>query len=803
MTLPHARTRFVGRTADLARLAELCARGTSIATLWGPPGAGKTRLAIELCRAGLTRSGRPAQTWFADLTGARDAGEMCAAVWCALGAPGGPPEPRWLATALAGREPGVLVLDNLEQLAAHAARTVGVWAEAAPDLFFLVTSRQRLRLAGEVLHEVAPLGAEAVELFIDRAWGGAPPSAESADPAAIAALVARLEGLPLAIELAAARVDVLGIEGLLAQLASPLDALGRAPRDAPLPHATLRHAIDASYRLLSPREQRAYAECAVFRGGFSLAAGAAVLSSAPGASPLELVEALRDRALLRRTGEGGAVRFAMFDAIRAHALGHLADGAAVRARHSRHFLAVARELDAADQANLVDAIAYALDAGGAAAPELAAALEQIDPSLLPDRLVDRLGAAALGPRGRRLRGRALQLRGRTDEARAELERARAAADDSLRAELLTDLGLLHHQLRDLDRAAAAYREALAIHTARGDRAAVARCTGNLGAVHHDARRYREALDHYQRALGDFRATGQRRMEGTFLSNLAVLLQEQGAFARARATYRAALERLAGTGDRRLEAITRSNLGLLAHEMGDLEQALRDHEAALATLRDLVDVRSQALALGRLALALAALGRVDEAQASQRRAERLLEGTGDRVALGALGMFRTFIDLCRGADEEFVRDRVREARSPSFAAGSSLIDLCDDARAALRLMDAVLAGADGTGAVLVVGPEAAWFTLPCGRTQDLASRRVLRRLLLRLVECHREARGEGITLDALREAGWPGERLKHEAAVNRVHVALTELRRRGLRPWLLHRQGRYLLDPVLRVELSAG
>jgi predicted ATPase len=798
MSTPRPRTRFVGRTGDLVRLAELCRTGASMATLWGPPGAGKTRLALELCaRRDLVRSGRRPQTWFCDLSGARDLPEVFAAVWRALGARDGPLCTRWIATALAGRDPGVLVLDNMEQVAEHAAQTVGVWAEAAPDVFFLVTSRERLRLVGEVTHEVAPLGAEAVELFVDRAWGGAPPPAESADPAAIAELVARLEGIPLAIELAAARVDALGIDGLLAQLARPLDALGRAPRDAPPHHASLRCAIEGSWQLLGEREQRACAECAVFRGGFSLEAAEAVLSDGPA---LDLLEALRDRALLRRSSDGGLVRFSMFEVIRAHALEQLGDReGAARARHSDHFLRAAARLGGADQENLADAIAFALEAGGGS-PELADALELLDPSLLSDRLVDLVGDAALGARGRRVRGRALQLRGRLDEARGELERAAASADDAMRGALLADLGVLHHQLRELDAATAAYEEASILHRNAGDRAAEARCTGNLGAIHHDARRYDEAIDHYQRALADFRATGQHRMEGIFLTNMAVLLQEQGAMARARATYRAALDRLAATGDHRLEAITRSNLGLLAHETGDAEEARCCHERALATLRDVVDVRSEALALGRLAIALADLGRLDEARASLRRAERLLAGTGDRVSLGVLGLYRAYVDLEDGAGEEFVRDRIDEARAPAFAASSSLLDLCDDARTAVRLIDARLAGA-GCGEVLVVGPEAAWFTLPGGHTQDLASRRVLRRLLLRLVESHRAARGEGVSLEALREAGWPGETVLHAAAVNRVHVALTELRRRGLKPWLLHRQGRYLLDPSLRVDLG--
>ena len=129
------------------------------------------------------------------------------------------------------------------------------------------------------------------------------------------------------------------------------------------------------------------------------------------------------------------------------------------------------------------------------------------------------------------------------------------------------------------------------------------------------------------------------------------------------------------------------------------------------------------------------------------------------------------------------------------------DLSDDARTAVRLVEALLAKSGAAGGVLLVGPEASWFAPPGGVAHDLARRRVLRRLLLRLIEKHREAPGEGLTLDALREAGWPGERVLEQAATNRVHVALTELRRRGLKHCLIRKHARYLIDPGLRVHLS--
>jgi predicted ATPase len=829
MNVPKPQTRFVGRADDLARLGALYAARTPIVTLWGPPGIGKTRLAIELCRSGaLRRAGEPeGSAWFCDLTAARDAADVFAAVARTLGVEAGraPLTAGWIGAALAASAPGVLVLDNFEQLTERAEETLGTWAAGAPHICFLATSRERLRLAGEVMHEVLPLGDEAADLFIDRAraWSrmAAPPVL---DNDAVTSLVTRLEGIPLAIELAAARMDVLGLDGLAARLDRRLDVLARAPRDSGPNHATLRQAIDSSYATLTPAEQRAMGECAVFRGGFTLAAAEAVLSPAASATLLDVLQSLRDRSLLRCLPEGGEVRFAFFDAIRAYAaerLGASGQEMVVRARHASHYLDPEHAPPPADHENLAEAATYALQkciAGEDVMPPraLVAALARIEPSRAPRELVELLGrtleraeSQAWPPEvlagGYRIEGRALQLRGRLADARSLLERALSlgAPDEAFAAEIWEDLGLLHHQCRRIEEARACYATALALHEKLDDAEGHARSLGHLGALHHDTRQFDEALALYDEALAGFRAVGDGRREGTFLTNKGVLLQERGAVVAARAAYLAGLARLAPTGDRRLEGIALTNLGFLDHEVGDLEGASANHRRALAAFRDVVDPCSEALCLGRLAMTLAASGRGIDARGHLRRAESLLAHIEDPIAVGVLRVFEVFVETAAASFEEAGRGRldVRVAAAP--AEGASLVELSDDARTAVRLTEALLAARRSgvrTG-VLLVGPSACWFTPPEGDTCDLGRRDLLRRLLLRLVEQHRAAPAEGLSLDALREAGWPSERIIESAATNRIHVALTELRRRGLRRCLIRRRDKYLIDPALRVVLS--
>jgi predicted ATPase len=749
-TFPWPKTRFIGRAADLARLSSLFEARAPIVTLWGPPGIGKTRLAIEACRS--------CSFGFCDLSSARDGDDMRATV----------------ENVLSRVTTGVVVLDSFEHLTAFAADVAG-WSAAAPRLTFLVTSRARLGVEGEITHEVTPL-AEAAELFVDRAAAVSPSACAEVDRQLIADVVHRLDGIPLAVELAAARVDVLGVRGLSVRLDHQLDLLGRA---------SLRRAIDTSFALLSRDEQRVFAQCAVFEGAFDLEAATAVIAS----DALDGLQSLRDRSLLRCLHVGGEVRFALFESIREYALERLGENVEVRRRHANHYLA-RPEIDA----NLAPAIAFVL--GERRVEEAIAALVHVPPSRMSDRLLD-LVASALEQREsaalRRARGRAWQLRGRLADARAELERALAESDGTDAADLMTDLGVLHHQLRELDVAEDYYTRALELRGGND-----ARCLGNLGAIQHDRRSFGAALELYGRALTAFQRAHEGAMEGIFLTNVAIALHEQGERDRAKTTYEGAVNRLVAVGDRRLEAIARTNLGILLHELGDLEGAHACHAAAVAALGDVVDRCAEGLCCGRLAMTAAALGRREEGRVAIERGTKLLADIDDPIAHGVFALFRAFVELVLDGNSGGARSRVDES--------AVVRELSDDARAAARLIEAMLERAPA--AVLVVGPEAQWFTPPGGDVHDLKSRRLLQRLLWSLVERHREAPGDGLTLDALREAGWPGERALPEAAANRVHVALTELRRRGLRSCLVRQEAgageaRYLIRPTLRVELSAS
>ena len=326
-------TTFFGRVRELEALHGWFAGGDRLVTLLGPAGTGKTRLALRF--AELHPKAR-----CCDLTDARDAAAVSDAVEAMV--------------ATLGDET-LLVLDNCEHVA-HAVATVVPRIPAGTRI--LVTSRERLRVPGERCFEVPPLGlpqrgddataSEALQLFLDRARLVRPDYALTApDTEVLVEILERLDGLPLAIELAAARMRVLSPQALLRRLSLRFDLLRSDARDATTRQRTLRGALDWSWDLLEPVEQSALAQCSVFRSGFTLEAAEAVLDLSPhvGApATLEVIESLCDKSLVRTLPRAGDVRFGLYECIREYAAERLGDEIdRVRERHGAYFLAFGRD----------------------------------------------------------------------------------------------------------------------------------------------------------------------------------------------------------------------------------------------------------------------------------------------------------------------------------------------------------------------------------------------------------------------------------------------------------------------------
>jgi predicted ATPase len=858
---------FVGRREELAFLQAALERGERIVTLVGPPGIGKTRLALEYTR-GLARSGAGLarlSPCSCDLSEAGNEQDFWVAVSSALGlrsphgrargAPNGA-----VVRALCARGGGLLVLDDVERVLDPLARAVVDWVRAVPGLRVLVTSRERLRTAGEVCLEVGPLGlpsdrdgtgGDAVALFVQRARAHTPEFVfADGDLGLVASLVSSLDGNPLAIELGAARMGVLGIVELTRRLSSGIDVLSHGSRHAGTRQATFRGAIRWSWDLLSDREREVLGRASVFRGGFQIGAAEAVLQEVdPGPSLLDTLHSLRDKSMLRVRENGAGPRFDLPFGIREFAAVRLAESGQesnARSRHATAYVALALEacLDAErfgrsdatralvpERDNLLAAHAhFATFAEHGNIAWVLDAVLALEPVLLSQGPVERLlevveglfarpDAAALDDerraRGLRARAKALQLSGELDAAERDFEAALGCAanleDGKLLASLLVDTGMLHHQRRRLPLAREHYSRALSIHESGGRPRLRARVLGNLGAVHHDERNFEAAEREYRKALALLRRDREPRLEGNILANLGVLATEQGRFDEADDHFSRAEAELHVAEDRRLLGIVRGNRGAMAFERGDIDRARIELSRAIIDLAELGDLSSQALCLARKAAVDAVLSAGGDFSAYTAAAERLIDPEEDPLALMAVRLFGVLADLSASAPVSAevvrrVRARMAEARAP-LETGASLADLSDDIRAALRLLERQLALVEPLGALLeeapadalLVGPDAQWFRVPNGISQSLAAHGPVRRILLALVREHASEAQKSLDLDALRDAGWPSERMSPDAATNRVHVALAELRRRGLRTLLKRTSGGYALSPALPIH----
>ena len=645
--LPLLLTSFIGRHGPMEQLAQSLER-ERLVTITGPGGCGKTRLAQEAGRSLLHRF--PDGVWMAELAPVTEAEMIPSALARGLGVREDSKRPLLdtLRSYLKTREL-LLVLDNCEHLVAPSAHLVESLLAESPRLRVLATSRERLGVAGESILLLAPLAVpdpvqpgsvreleqvDSVRLFLERARASDAAFAITPENAPfLAQICQRLDGLPLALELAASRVSALAVEEIAQRLDDRFQLLTAGSRTVLPRHQTLRALIDWSFDSLSESERRLFRRLAVFTGSWSFEA-AEVVCGGDGLNPWEILDLhcrLVDRSLVERDlkagRRGGQVRYRMLETIHEYARDRLQEAseeAAVRSRHRSYYHEQAinssvrlvgpkqgewsQRLEA-EHGNLRAAIASACGRG----PE-------------QDEAQALRVAASLGrywyTRGRWTEGRALM--------KAILALPGAQARDAFRAQALAWTGWIALWQGDLVEAWTTNQEGLSIRRELDDRMGIAQSLNNLGAIAQERGEFRESRVFYEESLAIRRAAGNLRYQAVSLHNLGELCLRMGLLDEARAYNEEALQVRRQVGDVMGVADSLNALGMVAECSGDLARARRCHEESLANRQEREDPMGIAESLHRLAGIDEREGHLDRARAAYAKSIGIRARLGDRL-----------------------------------------------------------------------------------------------------------------------------------------------------------------------------
>ncbi|HET7676745.1 MAG TPA: adenylate/guanylate cyclase domain-containing protein [Candidatus Limnocylindrales bacterium] len=619
--LPVPASSFLGRERELAELGQLLARPeVRLLTLTGPGGTGKTRLA--LAAAGAAAEHYPDGVWWVPLAALRDPALVLPSVTQALGASGE------LAEHI-GAKRLLLVLDNFEQLTPAAAELGGLLA-SCPGLELLVTSREPLHLAGEQEYAVDPLAPnEAVELFMTRALAA---KRDLVADGEVAAICERLDHLPLAIELAAARVKILSPAALLERLGERLPLLAGGSRDLPERQRTLRATIEWSHELLTPEEQRLFARLSIFRGGCTLDAAEQVAGA-----DLGTLGSLVDKSLLRARED----RFWMLETIREFAAQQLeatGDADELRARHADFFLALAEEAEPQlrrDELQALERLAADHD-------NLRAALDRLTGSRQTQAVLQMAGALT----------RFWYLRGHITEGRERLEAALAGDDapTATRARALNGASVMAINAGDIEAARRFAEEARDLWRALGDPWGEAYAGMMIGNATNDAGDPAGAKTLFEQAVEAFDRLGDQHMALVARSNLIRVIGDLGDRQREEELLGESLALARRIGHERMEAgfLAEIAMGqaLFFEAPGRFERARELMAEAIRIQHRRGNLYELAIDLGRMAFVHAHLGQA-------AAAARLLAGSG--------ALLRSV-----GGRAEWTADRDRRTRERAMA-----------------------------------------------------------------------------------------------------------------------------------------
>jgi predicted ATPase/transcriptional regulator with XRE-family HTH domain len=611
--LPVQLTSFIGREREQAAVSALLGQ-VPLVTLLGAGGCGKTRLALQVAADRL--EDYPDGVWLVELAALADPTLVPQALATVLGLREELVQPllATLSAHLRARRL-LLVLDNCEQVLTACAELVGALLRACPQLHVLATSRERLGIGGEVSYRVpslslptprqqpaaaALLAYAGVQLFVERARAGQPDFALSDENAGeVLQICARLDGMPLAIELAAARVGSLPLAAIAARLEQSLGVLTEGPRDAAPRQQTLRATLDWSWALLGEPEQLLLRRLAVFVGGWMVEAAEAVCGGRglAGESTLGLLGSLVSKSLVELQESGGEGRYRLLETVRQYVAERLAaseqEAVQLRDTHLHYYAAL-----------------FASSRHELTGPHQAAWMARLDDELNNVRAAlawaRQSGQAAVGLRLTADLNKYWDRKNYQREGRAWLESLLAlpgAAELPERAWAIQALGSLAYRQGDHDVAAQWLEQSISLYRGLGDEDGALGAASTLANVYLTQGQFDRATALYEETLAVFRARNRRWNIASSLNNLGEAFHAQGAFARAAASYEESLAIYREIGDLWSMASVLDNLGMLAARQGDLDRAEALALESLAMNRQLGDRHSTAsihLTLGTVA-----------------------------------------------------------------------------------------------------------------------------------------------------------------------------------------------------------